>query len=71
MTLDQYNSSIKAILEDQQRIAQDTAKLAMTGQANPTNPAFAELMARQWALVQELARWNTSLMLGVFAPKIG
>lgn len=41
MTLDQYNEAIKGILAEQQKIAQSTAQLAMSGQANPTNPEFS------------------------------
>ena len=33
MTLDQYNEAIKGILAEQQKIAQSTAQLAMSGQA--------------------------------------
>lgn len=69
MTLEEYNSSIQSILAEQQTIAQETAKLALSGQAIPTNPAFSELMAKQWSLVQELAKLNTSLMVGVMTPK--
>ena len=38
MTLEQYNEAVKQILAEQQKIAQSTAQLAMSGQANPTNP---------------------------------
>jgi hypothetical protein len=69
VTLDEYNASIKSILADQQSIAQETGRLALAGQANPTNPAFAELMTKQWSLVQELAKLNTSLMVGLMTPK--
>lgn len=69
MTLEQYNDAIKQILAEQQKIAQSTAKLAMSGQANPANPEFAQIMASQWALVQQMAKLNTDLMLGVMMPK--
>lgn len=69
MTLDQYNESIKAILAEQQRIAQTTAQLAMSGQANPTNPEFTNLMTSQWSLVQKIAKLNTDLMVGVMTAK--
>jgi len=69
MTLDEYNSSVKTIVADQQSIAQETARLALSGQANPTNPEFAQLMTRQWSLVQEMAKLNTALMVGIMTPK--
>ncbi|HWI84315.1 hypothetical protein [Ramlibacter sp.] len=69
MTLDEYNEAVKLIMADQQTIAQQTAQLAMSGQAQPTNPQFAQLMTRQWALIQQMAKLNTDLMLGVLAPK--
>jgi hypothetical protein len=69
MTLDEYNEAVKQILAEQQGIAQLTGKLAMSGQASPTNPQFAEIMTKQWALVQQMAKLNTDLMLGIMAPK--
>ncbi|GAB3765558.1 hypothetical protein GCM10028796_23070 [Ramlibacter monticola] len=69
MTLDEYNTSVKQILEEQQKIAQSTAQLAMSGQASPTNPQFAQLMSSQWGLMQQIAKLNTELMMGVMAPK--
>lgn len=69
MTLDQYNEAIKGILEEQQKIAQSTAQLAMSGQAQPTHPEFARIMTAQWALVQQMAKLNTDLMLGIIAPR--
>ncbi|MDB5954854.1 hypothetical protein [Ramlibacter sp.] len=69
MTLDEYNAAIKQILEEQQKIAQSTAQVAMSGQASPTNPQFAQLMASQWALMQQIAKLNTELMMGIMAPK--
>jgi hypothetical protein len=69
MTLDEYNEAIKQILSEQQKIAQSTATLAMSGQANPTNPQFTQLMTSQWALVQQIAKLNTDLMLGVMMPR--
>ncbi|HEX7889416.1 MAG TPA: hypothetical protein VF522_08665 [Ramlibacter sp.] len=69
MTLDEYNASVKQILEEQQKIAQSTAQLAMSGQANPTNPQFTQLMAGQWALMQQIAKLNADLMMGIMMPK--
>ena len=69
MTLDQYNEAIQQILAEQQQIAQSTAQLAMSGQANPTNPEFGKLLASQWALMQRIAKLNTDLMLGIMAPR--
>jgi hypothetical protein len=69
MTLEQYNEAIKGILAEQQKIGQSTAQLAMSGQANPTNPEFARLMTSQWGLVQQMAKLNTELMLGIMTPK--
>jgi hypothetical protein len=68
MTLEEYNEAIKHILAEQQKIAQSTATLAMSGQANPTNPQFGQLMTSQWALMQQMAKLNTDLMLGVMMP---
>lgn len=65
MTLDEYTSSVRGIVSAQQSIAQETAKLALSGAANPTSPEFAELMKKQWSLVQELAKLNADLMLGI------
>jgi hypothetical protein len=69
MTLDQYNEAIQKILAEQQKIAQSTAQLALSGQASPTNPQFAQLMTSQWALIQQLAKLNTDMMLGIMTPK--
>ena len=69
MTLDEYNTSVKQILEEQQKIAQSTAQLAMSGQGSPTNPQFAQLMSSQWGLMQQIAKLNTELMMGIMAPK--
>ncbi|MFL6693051.1 MAG: hypothetical protein ACJ8GO_08830 [Ramlibacter sp.] len=69
MTLDQYNDAIKQILAEQQKIAQSTAQLAMSGQATPTNPQFTQIMTSQWALMQQMAKLNTDLMLGIMSPK--
>ncbi|MBC5785797.1 hypothetical protein H8N03_22850 [Ramlibacter sp. USB13] len=69
MTLDQYNEAIQQIVAEQQKIAQSTAQLAMSGQANPTNPEFGKLMTSQWSLVQRIAKLNTDLMLGIMSPK--
>ena len=68
MTLDQYNDAIKQVVSEQQNIAQATAKLAMSAQANPANPEFMQLMTRQWALMQQLAKLNTDLMMGIMSP---
>ena len=69
MTLDQYNEAIKKIIGEQQKIAQSTAQLAMTGQANPTNPQFTQLLSSQWELMQQIAKLNTELVMGIMAPK--
>lgn len=69
MTLDQYNEAIKQILAEQQKVAQSTVQLAMSGQASPADPQFAQIMASQWALVQQMAKLNTDLMLGIMAPR--
>jgi hypothetical protein len=69
MTLDEYNAAVKQILEEQQKIAQSTAQLAMSGQANPTNPQFAQLLTGQWTLMQQIAKLNTELMMGIMTPK--
>ena len=69
MTLDEYNAAVKQILAEQQEVAQMTAKLAMSGQANPANPQFAEIMTKQWSVVQQMAKLNTDLMLGIMTPK--
>jgi hypothetical protein len=68
MTLDDYNEAIKQIIAEQQKIAQSTAQLAMTGQASPTNPQFLQLMTSQWTLLQQIAKLNTDLMMGIMAP---
>jgi hypothetical protein len=69
MTLDEYNGNVKQILAEQQEIAQLTAKLAMSGQANPTNPEFSQIMTKQWSVVQKMAKLNTDLMMGIMTPK--
>ena len=69
MTLEEYNAAVKQIVAEQQNIGQMTAQLAMTGQANPTSPQFGQIMAKQWALVQQMAKLNTDLMLGIMTPK--
>ncbi len=63
MTPDEYNESAKKILAEQQDIAQLTGQLAMSGQANPANPQFSQVMTKQWAVVQKMAKLNTDLML--------
>lgn len=69
MTLDEYNAAVKKILAEQQEIAQQTGKLAMSGQAGPTSPEFSQIMSKQWALMQQMAKLNTDLMLGIMTPK--
>jgi hypothetical protein len=69
MTLDEYNAAVKKILTEQQSIAQLTAQLAMSGQANPTNPQFTEVMTKQWSLMQQMAKLNTDLMMGIMSMK--
>ncbi len=69
MTLDEYNAAVKKIMAEQQAIGQETAKLAMSGQANPTSPEFSQIMTKQWALMQQMAKLNTDLMMGVLMPK--
>lgn len=69
MTLDEYNASVKKILAEQQEIAQQTGQLAVSGQANPANPQFSQIMTKQWAVVQKMAKLNTDLMLGILTPK--
>jgi succinyl-CoA synthetase alpha subunit len=65
MTLDQYNDAVKAILAEQQQIAQDTGKLCMAGQANLMNPEFVKVLSRQGALIQQIAKLNTEAMMGI------
>ena len=67
MNLDEYNEAVKNIFAKQQTIAQDTAKLALAGTANPTDPQFGKLIADQWSLIQEMAKLNTDAMTGVMA----
>ena len=69
MTLDDYNTAVKTIMAEQQAIAQATGKLAMSGQANPTSPEFTQIMTKQWALMQQMAKLNTELMMGVMSGK--
>lgn len=69
MTLDEYNEAVKQIIAEQQAIGQATAQLAMSGQANPTNPQFGQIMAKQWALVQQMAKLNTDLMMGIMSAR--
>ncbi|MEO7640763.1 MAG: hypothetical protein ABI919_00050 [Ramlibacter sp.] len=69
MTLDEYNAAVKKIMGEQQNIAQATAQLAMSGKANPTSQEFSQLMTKQWTLMQEMAKLNTDLMMGVLSPK--
>ena len=69
MTLDEYNNAVKQIMAEQQSIAQATAQMAMSGQANPTNPQFTEVMTKQWSLMQQMAKLNTDLMMGIMTMK--
>ncbi len=69
MTLDEYNTAVKKIVTEQQAIAQLTAQLAISGQANPTNPQFTEVMTKQWSLMQQMAKLNTDLMMGIMTMK--
>jgi hypothetical protein len=69
MTLDEYNESVKRLVAEQQALAQQTAQLAMSGQANPGNTQFSQIMTQQWALIQQMAKLNTDLMVGVMTPK--
>ena len=69
MTLDEYNTAVKQIMAEQQKMAQETAQLAMSGKASPTSPEFAQIMTRQWSLIQQMAKLNTDLMMGVMSPK--
>jgi hypothetical protein len=69
MTLEQYNEAIKQIIADQQKIAQTTAQLAMSGQAHPANPEFGRMLTSQWELMQKIAKLNTELMMGVMTQK--
>lgn len=65
MTLDQYNNAVKHIFAEQQSIVQLTAQMALTGAASPTNPEFAQLMTKQWELIQQMAKLNADMMLGI------
>jgi hypothetical protein len=69
MTLDQYNEAIKQIVAEQQKIAQSTAQLALSGQAHPGNPQFGQLLTSQWSLMQQIGKLNTDLMMGIMTPK--
>jgi hypothetical protein len=69
MTLEEYQDAVKKILAEQQKIAQSTAQLAMSGQANPTSPEFTKIMTSQWGLLQQMAKLNTDLMMGIMVPK--
>jgi hypothetical protein len=69
MTLNEYNDAVKQIMAEQQSIAQSTAQLAMSGQASPTSPQFTQIMSKQWALMQQMAKLNTDLMMGIMTPK--
>jgi hypothetical protein len=65
MTLDEYNLAVKAILAEQQELAQEAAKLWMSGSAHVMAPEFVKLLSRQGALVQRLAQFNVEAMLGI------
>jgi hypothetical protein len=65
MTFDEYNVAVKAILAEQQEMAQETGKLCMSGSAHVMNPEFVKLLSRQGALLQHLAKLNADAMLGI------
>ena len=69
MTLDEYNKAVKQIMAEQQTIAQSTAQLAMSGKATPGTAQFTEIMTKQWGLIQQMAKLNTDLMMGIMTPK--
>jgi hypothetical protein len=69
MTLDEYTEAAKAIAAEQQHLAQEMSKLALSARALPTNPEFVALMTKQWGLVQQIAKLNTDLMLGIMVPR--
>jgi hypothetical protein len=69
MNLDQYNEAAKAIFAQQQSLAQETTQLAFIGRANPTSPEFIQLMTKQWSLIQQMAKLNTDLMMGIIVPR--
>jgi hypothetical protein len=69
MTLDEYNAAVKVLLAEQQAIAQETAKLCMSGSAHVMNPEFVQLLSRQGALIQHTAKLNAEAMLGIGMPK--
>lgn len=69
MTLDQYNETVKKIFAEQQAIAQSAAKLATSGTANPTSPEFAQLMTRQWTVMQQMGKLNADMMMGIMSSK--
>ena len=69
MTLDEYTEAAKTIYTEQQYLAQEMSKLALSARAMPTDPEFVALMTKQWGLVQQLAKLNTDLMLGIMTPK--
>lgn len=70
MSFDEYNAAVKAILAEQQEIAQETGKLCMSGNAHVMNADFVKLLSRQGGLVQQLAKLNAEAMLGVGMPKL-
>ena len=65
MTLDEYNLAVKAILGEQQEVAQEAVKLWMSDSAHVMNPEFVKLLSRQGALVERLAQFNVEGMLGI------
>jgi hypothetical protein len=69
MTLDEYNTSVKQILEEQQKIAQSTAQLANVGSGQPHQPAVRTAHVEPVGLMQQIAKLNTELMMGIMAPK--
>jgi hypothetical protein len=69
MTLEEYNEAVKQIMAEQQKIAQTTAQLAMSGKAHPGNPEFTQLLTSQWGLMQQIGKLNTDLMMGIMVQK--
>jgi len=57
--------AVKAILVEQQEVAQEVAKLCVSGSAHVMNPEFVKLLSRQGALMQRLTQFNVEAMLGI------
>lgn len=62
MTLDEYNDAITRIHEELERIAQQTAQQGLAGSANPSNPLFNQIMARQAQLIKTAAELNERML---------